>query len=62
MSKGTVENYYPKGVTGEDKPSKALNACKLIETKECAISISPVISIGGEEKPELTVIFEKIFS
>lgn len=62
LSKGTVENYYPNGVTGEDKPTKALNACKLIERRECAMSISPILSIDGEQKPELIAIFEKIFS
>jgi hypothetical protein len=62
LSKGAIESYYPEGVTGDDKPSKALSACTLLKDKESVISISPNITHIGENINEFKLIFENIFS
>lgn len=71
LSKGAVEDYYPPWVYGEDKPSKAINACALLPDRESILRISPlVITHQNEdhdreeqkiEKTEFEMIFEKIF-
>ena len=70
LSRGTVEDYYPLWVYGEDKPSKAINACELLPDRESVLKICPVVDIYQKdqnsegqinEKTEFEVIFEKIF-
>ena len=60
LSNGSIEQYYPDGVTGEDKPSRALNAIKLLP-KDGARNHLIVEEIEGVKKCELDLIFEKIF-
>lgn len=61
LSKGAIEKYYPEGVTGADKPSKALSACNLLQDQESVISISPHITNMGDNVDEFTLIFQNIF-
>lgn len=60
LNLGAIEAYYPKLTSGEDKPSKALNALKII--KEANISYLPKISYKQNEQCELSLIMTKIFS
>lgn len=62
LSKGTVEDYYPVGVVGEDKPSKALHACTLLSTREKVIEVCPLINHKNTDTSEFEVIFDNIFS
>ncbi|MGB9937400.1 MAG: ATP-dependent nuclease [Methanobacterium sp.] len=62
LSKGAVEEYYPDGFEGEDKPSKAISACKLLSDRTEIINCCPMMNSDGEEKPELELIFENIFN
>jgi AAA15 family ATPase/GTPase len=61
LSHGAIESYYPKGVTGEDKPTKALKAAAILRGHEdCRVHL-PTIKVGDETLCELEVIFQKIF-
>lgn len=61
LSHGAIESYYPNGIVGDDKPTKALNAINFLkEQEDCKIHL-PTIKIGDEVKCELEIIYEKIF-
>lgn len=63
LKKGCVEDYYPEGTSGNDKPSKAFNACSRLSAREDIICCAPIIVTNGDhEKSELEYIFEKIFA
>ena len=62
LSHGAIESYYPNGITGEDKPTKALNAIRfLIEQGDCKSHL-PTIKNGNDDVCELELIFERIFA
>lgn len=71
LSKGAVEDYYPPWAYGEDKPSRAINACTLLPDRESVLRISPSVNNHQNEdydskekmneKTEFEIIFEKIF-
>lgn len=61
LSHGAIESYYPKGVMGDDKPSKALNAAAILKGFDDCRAHLPAIKVGDEELCELEVIFKKIF-
>jgi len=62
LSHGAIESYYPNGITGEDKPTKALNAIRfLIEQEDCKSHL-PTIKNGNDDVCELELIFERIFA
>lgn len=61
LSHGAIESYYPKGVNGDDKPTKALNAAKILSGHEDCRPHLPIIKIDDKEVCELEIIFEKIF-
>jgi len=60
LNLGAIEAYYPELSSGEDKPSKALNALKIIE--ESNISYLPQIPYRETQHCELSLIMDKIFS
>jgi len=61
LSHGAIESYYPNGISGEDKPTKALNAIKFLKSQEdCKVHL-PTIKVGGTDVCELELIYEKIF-
>jgi putative ATP-dependent endonuclease of OLD family len=62
LSKGAIEEYYPDGVVGDDKPSRALSACQLFTTTEHVRSLCGEISCGdGSRRSELDLVFECLF-
>lgn len=61
LSHGAIEAYYPSGITGEDKPTKALNAIKFLKAQEECKSYLPTINIDGHDKCELELIYKNIF-
>ncbi len=61
LSKGAIEKYYPTGVTGNDKPSKALNAVSIIKNMGDPRDFLPKIGQGEETSCEMDLILEKIF-
>ncbi len=60
LNNGAIENYYPSGYTGADKPSKALNALDILKTRN--LNYLPKISYLGNENCELSRMMHKIFS
>lgn len=59
LSHGAIESYYPDGVTGDDKPTKALNVVKILkEHDDCRVHL-PTIKVGEEALCELEVIFKR---
>lgn len=63
LEKGAIEDYYPDGIEGADKPSRAQYFCNFIKTREAAIGLCNdiVISESGETKKEFELIFESVF-
>lgn len=61
LSHGAIEEYYPSGITGEDKPTKALNAIKFLKEQVECKSFLPTINIDGQDKCELELIYRNIF-
>lgn len=61
LSHGAIEKYYPDGIQGDDKPTKALNAIRFLKGQaDCKVHL-PKIKIDNVDKCELEVIYEKIF-
>lgn len=62
LSQGTLEQYYPPGVIGADKPTKALHACSLVKSRDAIEQVCPTVVIDGESMLELETMFRRIFS
>lgn len=60
LNNGAIENYYPSGYTGADKPSKALNALEIIKSSDT--DYLPKINYQDRDDCEITRIMNKIFS
>ena len=60
LNNGAIENYYPSGYTGADKPSMALNALEILKTSD--LNYLPKISYLGSENCELSRMMGKIFT
>jgi len=61
LEKGTIESYYPNGVTGADKPSRAQSFCSLISTGEAVDGLCEAVEINGKRLPEFRAIMNSIF-
>lgn len=61
LSHGAIESYYPDGVKGNDKPTKALNAVKILKGYEDCRPHLPNTKVEDQDQCELEVIFKKIF-
>lgn len=59
LEKGTIEEYYPTGVNGENKPAKAQSFCNTVTTREQALALCN----SGHKGPEgaVTSEFEAMF-
>ncbi|MCY9669054.1 AAA family ATPase [Paenibacillus alginolyticus] len=62
LSQGAVENYYPAGVQGGDKPTRAMQVCQLLNTRDEINQVCPSLEINGETTTEFEHIFKRIFS
>lgn len=62
LEKGAIEDYYPDGVTGPDKPSKAQDFCKRVTNRDMALRLSEKIAEGDDAPVELCEVFRGIFS
>ena len=61
LEKGAIEDYYPDGITGPDKPSRAQAFSAEIDTEEKIARTCNTIEIAGVEKSEWEIIFSGIF-
>lgn len=61
LSKGAVEAYYPEGVEGRDKLSKAFNVCDILNNSNQVKDICPKVSHNESEISEFEAIFSNIF-
>jgi putative ATP-dependent endonuclease of the OLD family len=61
LSHGAIESYYPTGIIGEDKPTKALNAITFLKGQDDCKTHLPTILIDNNDFCELELIYEKIF-
>ncbi|NPV54136.1 MAG: ATP-dependent endonuclease [Firmicutes bacterium] len=61
LAKGAIEDYYPNGVTGVDKPTRALRACELITMRDQILALCPKVVFNGREVSEFEAIFRSIF-
>jgi len=61
FEKGAIESYYPVGITGPDKPSRAQAFCVAVSTKDAVRAQCDTIDIGGTRVSEFDVIMRSIF-
>jgi len=61
LSNGSIEDYYPENVCGSDKPSRAINACEILASKDEVLAVCPLVECGDGKCPEFEVIFNGIF-
>ncbi len=62
LEKGAIEAYYPPGVVGADKPSKAQSFCSLVKTAEVARSLSELVpQPDGTSLNELEAVLKGVF-
>lgn len=61
LEKGPIEAYYPTGIIGGDKPSRAQSFCLSITTPDQVHALCEQIDIDGHQVPELKVIMRTIF-
>ena len=63
LEKGGIEDYYPEGIHGADKPSRAQSFCSQVLTREGALSLcGEILTSGGQRRKEFELIFETIFA
>jgi len=64
LERGTIEAYYPTGVTGADKPSKALDFCSRVRKREEVLALCGDVpkDDGGRPDKELNVILSAIYA
>lgn len=61
LAHGAIEKYYPEGIKGDDKPTKALNAIKFLKEQQEFKSLLPTIKKDEKNICELELILGKIF-
>ena len=63
LQRGDIEAYYPPGIEGRDKPSKAQSFCNTINSRETALGLCEDVEVDdvGNKKKEFDVIFGGIF-
>ena len=63
LSRGAIEAYYPSDITGGDKPTRAIAACRKVADSDAALKLcNSVQASDGSSQPELDLIFDCIFS
>jgi hypothetical protein len=64
LERGALDDYYPPGVVGQDKPSKALSFCNLYKTRDQIVPLSSIRSTPptGEALTEWETICASIFN
>ncbi|WP_018963775.1 ATP-dependent nuclease [Coprothermobacter platensis] len=62
LEKGEIEDYYPSGLEGNDKVSRALNFCRNLRNKEDILKCCNYIAHpDGTKEKEFELIFGRIF-
>jgi putative ATP-dependent endonuclease of OLD family len=62
LEKGSIEDYYPEGIQGTDKPTRAQSFCNKITTKEAALALcNEVKTEGNGNCKEFELVFESVF-
>jgi putative ATP-dependent endonuclease of the OLD family len=63
LEKGTIDHYYPVGVTGSGKPARAQSFCSMIGTRDQAIALccGGHRKMNGDPTSEFEAIFERVF-
>jgi putative ATP-dependent endonuclease of the OLD family len=64
LERGDIESYYPDNITGPDKPSRAMNFCKLLKDREALLGLcgDTTCADGITTEKEFNVIFAGIFA
>jgi hypothetical protein len=63
LEKGTIEDYYPADVLGQDKISKAEDFVRKTQSREQILSLCGSINpeTAGRHMPEFISIFQTVF-
>ena len=61
LERGAIEQYYPSGVTGVDKPSAAQAFCAKLTTREHLLACCDSIVVDREGVPTTVGEFEEVF-
>jgi predicted ATP-dependent endonuclease of OLD family len=64
LEKGTIEDYYPEGITGDNKPARAQCFCNNVTTKEQVLALCSSYHkcTSGKSTSEFEAIFHTIFN
>jgi len=62
LQRGSIEDYYPEGLGGVDKPSKALRFCETLQCRDDVVRSCGTVPSNGSECAEFIVTFERIFA
>jgi hypothetical protein len=62
LEKGAIEDYYPNGLGGTDKPTKALRFCESLQSKDDVLRFCDAVPSQGEVRPEFIAAFERVFA
>ena len=64
LEKGSIEDYYPPGIAGETKPTKAQCFCNTVTTREQALALCDCghKGVGEAVVSEFEVMFQNIFN
>lgn len=64
LERGSIEDYYPDGIIGENKPARAQRFCNTVMTKEQALALCDggYKGAGGVMTSEFEVMFQTIFA
>jgi putative ATP-dependent endonuclease of the OLD family len=63
LEKGAIEAYYPDGVTGQDKPSRAFQFCETVDSREKVLGLCEMIPLPLQPAvAELELIFQRVFN
>jgi hypothetical protein len=64
LARGAIEDYYPAGVTGHDKPSRAQAFCNIVTTGDAAVALCDEIETNatGQMANEFETLFRSIFA
>ncbi len=63
LERGSVEDYYPAGIVGPDKPSKALDFCARVRRREALLALCDELEPvpGAPLEREFSIIFSAVY-
>lgn len=61
LERGAIEEYYPPGITGPDKPTRAQAFCSVVTSREAALALSDLVEEPRGRARELELILAGVY-